>query len=80
MQLLISLHLQGRTFRRGNPSRLSSEMKGRDQHGHDRSQADMQKDNGILEHDALCCQDVENKRNVYALDSEKLVTGRGLRE
>lgn len=76
----MSLHLQGQTFRRGNPSELSSEMKGRDQHGHYRSEADMQEDNGILEHDALCNQDVENKRNIYARDREKLVTGRGLRQ
>jgi hypothetical protein len=55
-------------------------MKGRDQHGHYRSEADIKKDNGILEHDALFNKDVENKRNVYALDRQKLVTGRGLRE
>lgn len=76
----MSLHLRGRTFRRGNPSELSSEMKGRDQHGHYRSEADMQKDIVMLEHDALCNKDVENQRNVYALDREKLVTGRGLRK
>jgi hypothetical protein len=78
--MLMSLHLQGRTFRRGNPSELSNEMKGRDKHGHYRSKADMQKDNGILEHDALCNKNVENKRNVYALDRQKLVTGRALRK
>lgn len=55
-------------------------MKGRDQHGHYRSEADMQKDIVMLEHDALCNKDVENQRNVYALDREKLVTGRGLRK